>query len=378
MALLLTEEQRMLRDSARGFLAENAPVAALRKLRDTHGEAGFSATLWEQFAEMGFTGILVPEARGGLGLGHVEVGVVMEEIGRNLTVSPFVSSGVVAVSALRRGSDAQQQRLLPTLASGEKLATLAVDEGAKHRPLHTAFSAKRQGDGFRLDGTKTFVVNGQATDLLVVAARTSGQPGDASGLTLFLVDRKAAGVQVEAVAMVDTNNAARLTFEGVVVSADAVLGEFDDGLPVLRAALDAGRAAAASELLGIAEEVFARTLGFLKERQQFGKVIGEFQALQHRAATLYIDIEITRSAVLKAQQALDENAANAAVLVSIAKSRAGTTATLAVQEGVQMHGGMGMTDDFDMGLFMKRARVLQEWLGDAAFHADQLALSRSY
>jgi hypothetical protein len=195
---------------------------------------------------------------------------------------------------------------------------------------------------------------------------------------LFLVDPKAKGIAIERTVMVDAHNAARIDFDNVEVNADGVLGEVDQGAALLEAVLDIGRGAVASEMIGLSEEVFGRTVAYLKERKQFGKSIGEFQALQHRAAQLYIEIEITRAAVLKAQQTLDADAAKASAAVAVAKARAGATATRAVQEGVQMHGGMGMTDQFDIGFFMKRARVCEELFGDANYHADQLARIRSY
>jgi len=286
---------------------------------------------------------------------------------------------VLATSALvRGGSAAQQSEHLPKLASGALLATLAIDEGAKHRPTNIAMRAERSGNGFRLDGAKALVVDGHVADLLIVAARSAGSAGEREGLTLFLVDPKARGVAVERTMMVDAHNAARIVFDNVEVDADHVLGEVDGGAALLDGVLDLGRAAVASEMVGLSEEVFGRTVAYLKERKQFGKAIGEFQALQHRAAELYIDIEITRAAVLKAQQALDAGAPNAATAVAVAKARAGTTATRAVQEGVQMHGGMGMTDQFDIGFFMKRARVCEELLGDANYHTDRLARLRNY
>jgi len=379
MALVLTEEQTMLRDSARTFLADNAPVAQLRTLRDERDGDGFSRPLWQRFAEMGFTGILVPEAHGGLGLGHLEAGVVMEEIGRHLSVSPFLASSVVAVTAIRAaGREAQQARWLPALANGERIASLAVDEASKHRPQHIALQARRDGDGWVLNGEKSFVVCGAAADDLIVAARSAGEADDAQGIGLFVVPRAASGIETESVAMVDSQRAARIRFLSVKVAADAVLGPPDGGGAALQAALDAGRAAAAAELLGIADEAFARTVAYLKERKQFGRLIGEFQGLQHRAAMLYVDIELARAAVIKAQQSLDADPAAASEAVSVAKARAGRSATLAVQEGVQMHGGMGMTDEFEIGFFMKRARVLQELYGDANFQADRLAASRGY
>jgi len=379
MALLLTEEQSMLRDSARGLISDKAPVAHLRSLRDARDATGFSRELWKMFAEMGFTGLLVPEEFGGSGLGCVEAGIVMEEIGRSLMPSPFLATSVLAVSALARGGNAAQKQLyLPRIADGSLLATLAIDEGAKHRPLYTAMQAARSGNGFRLNGAKALVVDGHVADLMIVAARSAGSPGERDGLTLFLVDAKTKGIAIERTMMVDAHNAARIEFDDVEVDADGVLGEVDQGSALLDGVLNIGRGAVASEMVGLSEEVFGRTVAYLKDRKQFGKAIGEFQALQHRAAQLYIDIEITRAAVLKALQALDADIAKATAAVAVAKARAGATATLAVQEGVQMHGGMGMTDQFDIGFFMKRARVCQELFGDANFHADQLARMKSY
>lgn len=379
MALVLTEEQSMLRDSARDFLSGTAPIAHLRQLRDSRDETGFSRELLGRFTDMGFTGMLIPEAHGGLGLGYVEAGLLMEEIGRNLTPSPFLASSAIAATAIAAaGSEAQKQELLPGIASGSLLVTLASDETGKHRPSQVALRAERQDAGFTLSGAKTFVLDGHVADKLIVAARTSGSTGDTNGITLFVVDRTAPGVSVERTVMVDSHNAARVSFDGVTVLADAVLGEEGQGWAALEATLDAGRALVAAELLGIAQESFDRTLTYLKERQQFGKTIGEFQALQHRAAALYCDIEFSRATVLAALQALDAKADDTRAAVSIAKAHAGKTATVAVQEAVQMHGGMGMTDEFDVGLFMKRARVLQELLGDTNFHAERLARLRSY
>jgi alkylation response protein AidB-like acyl-CoA dehydrogenase len=379
MALVLSEEQSMLRDSARGLISDKAPVSHLRQLRDTNDATGFSRDLWRTFAEMGFSGLLVPESFGGSGLGCVEAGVVMEEIGRSLMPSPFLSTAVLAASALSRaGSAAQKSAHLPKISAGTLLAALAIDEGAKHRPLRTKMQAARSGNGFKLNGAKALVVDGHAADLLIVAARTAGAAGEREGLTLFLVDPKSKGIETERTTMVDSHNAARITFEDVAVNADSVLGEVDQGYPLLEGVLNIGRGAVAAEMVGLSEEVFGRTVEYLKERKQFGKRIGEFQALQHRAAQLYIEIEITRAAVLKALQSLDGDFETAGAAVAVAKARAGSTATLAVQEGVQMHGGMGMTDQFDIGFFMKRARVCQELFGDRNFHADQLARLRSY
>ncbi|WP_458758434.1 acyl-CoA dehydrogenase family protein [Afipia sp. TerB] len=379
MALVLTEEQSMLRDSARGLIGDKAPVSHLRHLRDTRDTTGFSRELWTAFADIGLSGLIVPEEFGGSGLGCVEAGVVMEEIGRTLMPSPFLSTAVLAATALSRGgSAAQKKEYLARIAGGKLIASLAVDEGAKHRPAHTAMQAMRSGNGFKLNGAKALVVDGHVSDLLIVAARSAGEPGERDGLTLFLVDPKAKGVAIERTAMVDAHNAARIEFDNVEVNADSVLGEVDQGGALLDGILNVGRAAVASEMLGAGEEAFARTVAYLKERKQFGKLIGEFQALQHRAAHLYCELEVTRAAVMKAQQLLDSDFEHAGAAVAVAKAKAGSTTTLAVQEAVQMHGGMGMTDQFDIGFFMKRARVCQELFGDTNFHADQLARWKNY
>lgn len=379
MALVLTEEQSMLRDSARGLISDKAPVSHLRHLRDSKDRTGFSKELWQSFAEMGFAGLLVPEEFGGSGLGHVEAGIVMEEIGRTLMPSPFLATSVVAASALNRGGNAaQKSEFLPKIANGSLLTTLAIDEGAKHRPLQTSLQAVRAGNGFKLSGAKALVLDGHVADLLIVAARTAGSAGEREGLTLFLVNPAAKGVAIERTIMVDAHNAARIDFANVEVNADGVLGEVDQGASLLEGVLDIGRGAVASEMVGLSEEVFNRTIEYLKNRKQFGKLIGEFQALQHRAAHLYTEIEITKAAVMKALQTLDGDFDAAGAAVAVAKAKAGTTATLAVQEAVQMHGGVGMTDAFDIGFFMKRARVCQELFGDSAYHAEQLARMKGY
>src|SRR6185369_12598363 len=248
MALVLTEEQSMLRDSARGLISDKAPVSHLRGLRDAKDAAGFSRELWKEFAEMGFAGLLVPEDFGGNGLGFVEAGVVMEEIGRTLMPSPFLSTAVLAASALARGgSEAQKTAYLPKISNGSLLAALAVDEGPKHRPLHTSLQAVRAGNGFKLSGAKAFVVDGHTADLLIVAARTGGAAGERNGLTLFLVDPKSKGMAIERTAMVDAHNAARIEFDNVEINADSVLGEVDQGAALLEGVLNIGRGAVASE-----------------------------------------------------------------------------------------------------------------------------------
>ena len=375
MPLFLNDEQAMLADTAKDFVAEHAPVSHLRKLRDDHDETGFSPALWKQFAEMGFTGILIPESDNGLGLGHVEAGIVLEEIGRNLSPSPFLTTAVAAVSALQ--GSAQRDRWFPAILSGDSVAALAIDEHAKHGGC-IAMKAERSGNGFRLSGTKQFVAHGHVADLILVAARTAGSPQDKEGITLFAVSKDSTGMSVDPRRLADSSLASHMTFDNVEVDADAVIGEVDQGGTVLNRLLAAGRTGAAAEMLGVGSGAMDLTVNYLRERKQFGVHIGSFQALQHRAAHLYSELEVARAAILKAQQLLDGGSEGAEQAVSVAKAQIGLATTLAVQEGIQMHGGIGMTDEYDIGFYMKRGRVLAELFGDANYHANLLAEASGY
>ena len=377
MAMMLTDDQAMLRDTAREFLADEGTIKKqLRHWRDTSCSDGFGHELWRRFGELGLNGICIPESAGGLGLGAVEAGVVLEEIGRNLTPSPFLTTAVAAARAL--DGSAQGERWFPGILAGETVAALAIDEGKHHAPEATAMVAKRQGNGFTLSGAKQFVVHGASADLILVVARTAGSPGETEGITLFAVERDASGLDVENVALADSSKAARLTFDSVALDGDAVVGEIDGGWAPLSRALNAGRAGAAAELVGVAAGASDLTVDYLRQRKQFGKLIGEFQSLQHRAAHLYGEIEIARAAALKAAQLLDAGDPRAELMTSVAKAKAARTAALAVQEGVQMHGGIGMTDEHDIGLYMKREAVLSALLGDPRFHANRVAVLSGY
>jgi alkylation response protein AidB-like acyl-CoA dehydrogenase len=377
MPLYHTDDQAMLHDTARSFIADAAPVKHLRQLRDAHDKTGFSRDLWKQFAEMGFTGILIPETQGGIGLGHVEASIVLEEVGRNLTPSPFLTTAVAAVEALKTSATLGAE-WLPKIASGNAIVALAIEESAKHRPDRIALSAVRSGNGFKLTGTKNFVINGHVADMLIVAARTAGVAGEPDGITLFAVPRDAAGLSANPVLLADSSLASHVTLNGVEVDADAVLGEIDGGWGPLTKLLDAGRVGAAAEMLGVGGAALDATIDYLKTRKQFGRLIGEFQALQHRAAHLYGEMQVARATVLKAAQLLDANDPRAEIAVAVAKAKTGRACALAVQEGVQMHGGIGMTDEYDIGLYMKRDRALEEFFGDARFHADRVARLNGY
>jgi len=379
MPLYHNDDQAMLADSARGFMADEGGIAKqLRHFRDIQCKDGFGHALWGQFAEMGFTGILVPEADGGLGMGHVEAGIVLEQIGRNLTPSPFLTSSVMAATALNAGGDDLRGRYLPGLIEGKSVYAVAIDEGPKHRPERIKTTATRAGNGFKLSGTKSFVVQGASADMLVVAARTAGSDDDDAGITLFAVPRDASGLSLDSVRLVDSAMAAHVKLDNVQLDADAVIGELDGGREVLNKMLSAGRVGAAAESVGVGFGAFDMTTTYLKQRKQFGKLIGEFQSLQHRAAHLYSELEIARAAVIKAQQLLDGGSDKADLMVSVAKAKAGQAAGLAVKEGVQMHGGIGMTDEYDIGLYMKRDRALAEFMGDKYYHAQRVAVLSGY
>ncbi len=379
MPLYLDDDQTALQDTIRDFVAEHAPVSHMRALRDADDKTGFSRDLWKQFAEMGFTGILIDEQHGGLGLGHVEAGIVLEEIGRNLTPSPFLTTAVTAVAALKGAYPDQARTWLPRIASGEALFALAMDGGPKHHPVNAALRAEPSGNGFRLNGRKQFVVHGHVADMLIVSAVTGGRPGEESYfMSLFLVSPEAPGVSVEPFRMVDAGLASTITFENVDVAGDALLCQINEGLDLIGKLNRAGGVGAAAELLGVGGAAADMTLSYLKQRKQFGTTIGSYQALQHRAAHLYSEMEVARAAVLKAQQLLDQGSDRADEAVSVAKAMTALATTLSVQEGIQMHGGIGMTDEYDIGFYMKRARVLAEMFGDANFHADRLAVAAGY
>lgn len=379
MPLYHTEDQTMLADTVTGFVAnEGAIKTQLRRLRDANDPAGYDPKLWKQFAEMGLTGVLLSEADGGLGLGHVEAGIVLREIGRNLTPSPFLATSVIGATALGAASDDLKGRYLPGIIAGETVLALALDEGPKHRPERIKLKAERAGNGFRLTGRKDFVVYGATADALIVAARTSGGDSDSDGITLFAVPHDAPGIGHNAVRLVDSAMASHVSFDGVHVDGSTVIGDIDGGRVLLEKVLSAGRIGAAAESNGVGSGAFAITTAYLKTRRQFGKLIGEFQALQHRAAHLYAELEIADAAVIKAQQLLDGGSDQADVMVSVAKAKATLATNLAVREGVQMHGGVGMTDEYDIGLFMKRDRALAEFLGDASYHADRVATLSGY
>jgi len=373
MSLVLNSETQMVRDTAHEFFRDRSPVTALRKLRDTADPLGYDPALWRTMAELGWTGFLVPEEYGGTAFGLTGLAQVTEAAGRTLAATPLMATALIGASLLALGgTDAQKGEHLPSLVAGERLFALALEETAHHNPTRITTTATRTDGGYALNGSKTFVLDGHVADILVVVARTSG------GVSLFLVPGDAPGVTRTRTIMLDSRNAANIVLDNVAVGPDALLGPLDGGADLLEAVLDRARAGLAAEMLGAAAEAFERTVQYLKDRRQFGVVIGSFQALKHRAAQMFCEVEITRSAVLAACSALDDRANDAPALCSLAKVKANDTLYLCGNEGVQMHGGIGMTDEHEIGFFMKRARVAQATFGTAAFHRDRYAALMGY
>ena len=378
MALTLDEDQSLIQDTAREFCTTRAPVAQLRALRDRQDPLGWDADTWRAMVELGWAGIAVPEAHGGTGFGWQALGAILTETGRQLTASPLLATVVVGTAALLRGSGTQQASLLFLIAAAATEIYTAGNTLPLHDALAVATTARRDGDAFVVDGRKTFVLDGHVADVLLVVARTSGAPGDRDGLTLLLVPGDAAGVTRVRTHLADSRNAANLTLGGVRVPADAVLGTVDDGAAVLEPVLDHARIALAAEMLGTAEEAFARTVSYLQERRQFGVVIGSFQGLKHRAADLHAELQLARSVVLDALSALDEGRDDVAQLASLAKAKVGEVLHAVSNEAIQMHGGIGMTDEFDIGFYLKRARVAEAAFGAVRFHRDRYAALSGY
>jgi alkylation response protein AidB-like acyl-CoA dehydrogenase len=379
MPLVLNEEQTLLKSTAEDFFRRKAPVSALRALRDTRSADGFSRELWQEMAVMGWAGAFLPEQYGGLDCGFVELGVVLQAAGRTLAASPLFSTVALAASGiLLGGNEEQKSALLPRIASGELLLSLALEEGPHHRPNVIATTAAPRNEGFVLNGHKLHVIDGHVADQFIVAARTAGERSDEHGVSLFLVPRARPGVSVERRIMFDSRNMAAVRLRDVEISSAALLGDLHEGYGLLQRILDRGNIALAAEMLGSLQAAFERTLDYLKQREQFGAVIGSFQALQHRAARMFCEIELSRSVVLKALQAIDEDAANLALLASLAKVQVAETFRLVSDEAIQMFGGIGMTDEEEIGFYLKRARVAQQTLGDEHFHVQRYATLRGY
>ena len=377
MALVLSEDHQLLQETAARFIADKSPVTALRALRDSHNADGFERSLWLEMAALDWPGLVISAEYAGAEFGYLGLGVVLEESGRTLTASPLISTALLGACCLSRlGTQAQKRALLPAIASGKHLTALALEEGTRHAPFNIGISAIADADGFVLNGSKRFVLDGHVADTLIVVARTAEGRDNRDGLTLFLVDPSSVGIEVTRTWMVDSRNAANVELTNVAVPAQAVLGgneAIGKSGAALEEVLDVARTGLAAEMLGGMRETFKRTLQYLKLRGQFGVKIGSFQASKHRAAIMVTEIELVSAAVRAALVALDENSADIALLASLAKAKANEAAFLVSNEGLQMHGGIGMTDEEEIGFFLKRARVAQQTFGDARYHRDRYA-----
>jgi alkylation response protein AidB-like acyl-CoA dehydrogenase len=370
MALVLNEEQALLKESAKDFFNLRAPIDTLRKHRDTKQANGFEPFLWAEMAELGFVGITIPENFGGLDFGYVALGQLLEENGRTLTTTPLVSSVLISGTLINLGGTKEQKsKFLPKIASGELLVSIAHQEGLHHKTEVSGTTADLDYRNYILNGKKTFVLDGQIADYFIVSANLNGETA------LFMVDAKLEGIEIETVQLIDTRYTAKVTFKDIKVNETAIL---PGGREALLKTFDIAAIGLSAEMLGLAQEAFERTIEYLKERKQFGLTIGSFQALQHRAAKMFIELELCKSIVIKALKAIDEGSDKLSEIASMTKSKLGQTIQLITNEAIQMHGGIGMTDDMDFGFFIKRARVLQQTMGDYNYHLDRYAVLNGY
>jgi len=384
MPLTLTEEQDMLSRSAAEFLADRASIAQFRVWRERSRECAFDAELWREIALMGWPGIAISESLGGAGLGLAGLGVVLEQLGRHLSVTPMNSTvlgGATAIQLLGRAEE--QAALLPQIIAGSLTLSLAWDERPHFDLFRVETTARSTANGWLLNGCKRGIADVSSVDRFLVVCRLSGEAGDRAGLGVFIVPQDAAGLRIEVTPMVDGRNCGEIVLDGVELGAEALLGGAAASATALEQLADIINAGLAAELLGISEEASARTLRYLKERSQFGKLIGSYQALQHRAANWFVELQLARSLVQEALLALDAEpgsslAKQGPALASMAKAKASQVAELATNEAIQMHGGIGMTDAHDIGLFIKRARTLEQAFGDQSYHLDRVASLEGY
>jgi alkylation response protein AidB-like acyl-CoA dehydrogenase len=372
----LTDEQSLLKDSAQGWVQSNSPVEAFRRIRDQGSELGFEPEAWKQMVELGWASVVIPEEFGGVDLGYLSLGLILEQLGRTLTASPLIPSAAAGVAAISLGGSHQhKEELLPAIAEGSTIATLAVDEGARHKPTNVTLSATAGGDSYILSGSKSMVIEGIAADLLIVSARVLGADDDPDGIELFLVPTSSDGISRTRLSLIDGRGATNIESANVQVPASSRL---EGGANLLEKVLDRTRACVCAEMLGMCTQAFETTVEYLKTRVQFDHVIGSFQALQHRAAKMLTEIELSRSAVEAALSGIDANVDNVPELVSIAKAKMGDTLHLVTNEMIQMHGGIGMTDEHDAGLYIKRARATAALYGNQAFHRERYARLMGY
>jgi len=374
MKLVLSEEEQFLKDTAKNFADERSPISHFRSLRDNNDPKLWDKDIWSEMVKLGWPGILIPEEFGGSNFGVTGIGVILQECAKTLTPSPLFATGVLGAYAITQfGNDDQKSNYLPKIVSGEITTALAIDETSHHEPSKTEMTAKKNDSNFILNGKKIFVIDGASADILIVLARTSGVKGDSTGLSLFILNSNTSGIETKKLDMADSRNYANISFNEVIIDESSLLGDLETAGETVESILDIGRIAMSAEMLGNAESAFEITLDYLKQRKQFGALIGSFQALQHRAAEMFCEIELTKSSVMAAMRAADENSNELQRLSSLSKTMAGETLHLVSNEAIQMHGGIGVTDEYDIGFFLKRARVAEQIFGSAKYHTERYA-----
>ncbi len=364
MSMVYTEDDRMLADTAEEFLSSKSPVSAQRALRDNQSVSGYDPQIWQQMTELGWSAITFPEELGGLAFGYKGLGAVFESMGKHLTAAPMLSSVVLSGTILQHLANETQLAWLDNVISGEKRLALAIDEHARHNPSTINCTAVANSNGYSLSGEKAIVIDGVSPDAWLVAAQYDG------AVNLFIVPFSA-DVSVAATSLIDSRNYATLSFNNLQLPAEARLGQSVDPAESAKAldfALDLGRLCLSCELLGASKALFTMTIEYLKTREQFGVKIGTFQALQHRAARCFVELELAQSCVMSALSTADTDPENLALSVSLAKWKLSKAADLITKEAIQMHGGIAVTDELDIGLYLKRIRVAQMLFGDADFH----------
>ncbi|MDA7696134.1 acyl-CoA dehydrogenase family protein [Gammaproteobacteria bacterium] len=374
MKLILNEEQQFLKDTAKNFAEERTPINHFRSLRDNKDNLLWDKDTWKEMVNLGWSGILIPEEYGGSNFGLAGISVILQECGKTLTPSPLFATGVLGAYAISQyGTEEQKKKYLPQIVNGEITTAIAIDESSHHNPLNINMPAVLKDNSYILNGKKVFVVDGASADLLIVVARTSGKTGDSTGITLFLVENNQPSINVVKLDMADSRNYANITFSDITVQKENILGDVEAGGEAIENILDIGRIAISAEMLGNTEAAFESTISYLKERKQFGVLIGTFQALQHRAAEMFCEIELTKSSIMAAMQGADNNSNELQRLASLAKTMAGETLHLVSNEAIQMHGGIGVTDEYDLGFYLKRSRVVEQIFGCSKFHTERYA-----
>ncbi len=375
----LTDDQKLLVDSVRKFCKEESPVERLRRLRDL--PLGWEAKVWKQMGELGWLGVAFPESVGGLGGSFQDAALIVEQLGTTLVAEPFIASIALGGTLVHRaGSGAQHEQFLsPTLAGDESLAVAYLEKDARFDVAKVETKATRSGSGFKLTGRKRWVLNGHGARHLVVTARTGGSVSERKGISLFVVDPAAKGVKVTPVSCMDSHRAAFVELDGVEVGEDRVLGPVDGGFDALDVAMDYAAAAACAEGSGIVQSVLTMTRNYLCEREQFGAKIGTFQALQHRCVDMFVETELCKSMAIMAMIKVEESSAEERQrAVSAAKVQLTTGGIFVCRQGIQLHGGIGVTDEHDVGLYFKRMHVLNTLFGDAEFHTARYASLGSF